>query len=365
MPEKDQVQVPPKDAGQSVKKPSFDESFDRGWDQVELLTNQENEAKARAAKPEPAEKTDTDKELGKPTSDKAPFRVLKVQGKDLPVYSEDELIELAQKGADYTKKTQALAEDRRTAEQQLKGEEKRLADAAFDLNKTLDQLSRMKAGKKTDEPTEDGEAKDIPPEEAKIYGEYGIDPKFAQAHEIKIVKDLAEVKSQIKEIRAEKADAEIRKIIAKERETYPYEDVVDDQGQSITETQLASIVTAKRKAAEAASEKPDPTKWLKEAVREVHLSQKKIKDTLTPEVSDAMDPDVFLTKFPSLADKLKEKFGTVAKTREAVPPSLPATRREPTMPPKQKAVSPTGKSLNDWLEEGFRDPETIKALTGE
>lgn len=363
MPDKDQVQGQ-KAGEQSKEKPeSFSDRFDRGWDQVELLTKQESEAKAqKPAATEPIQDGD------KSNSDKVPFKVLKVQGKDVPVYSEEELIELAQKGSDYTKKTQTLAEEKRAAEAALKEEEKKLADAATDLNKTLDQMMKLKEERKSvDSPDVPKDNTEIPPVEASIYADYGIDPKYAQPHEIKIVKDLAEVKAQMRSIQQERATAEINKIIAKERETYPYEDVVDDQGQNITESQIASIVTAKRTAAERAKENLDPAKWLKEAVREVHIAQQKTRESLS--VSDGMDPDSFVLKYPDLAAKLKAKFGAVeqqaSQQKSIIPPALPATKRDgvPTTM-KKKAVAPGGKSLNDWLDEGFNDPETIKALTG-
>ena len=47
---------------------------------------------------------------------------------------------------------------------------------------------------------------------------------------------------------------EINTIITKERETYPYEDVIDDQGVNLTEQQLASIVRGKREAAAKAGD---------------------------------------------------------------------------------------------------------------
>lgn len=348
---------------QSIENPeTFDQKFDKGWDQVELLTNQENEAKAKANEPKPAEPPIE----GDKSTPQTPFKVLKVQGKELPVYSEQELIELAQKGADYTKKTQTLADDRRTAEQQLKDEEKKLNDKAAELNATLDELMRLKQGKpKSEDKDESGEPA-IDPEQEKIFQRFKIDPKYAQPHEVEIVKELAQVTEYIQQIKSRETEQKVREVIAKERETHPYEDIIDDKGQNITEQQLAAIISNKRREAEQAKMPMDGARWIKEAVEEVHLSQKKTREALS--ISDDMDPDTFAQKYPALAEKLKAKMAPAVPTpspRSIVPPSLPATQREPTpRPVLKKAVAPPGKSLDDWLNEGFSDPDIIKALNG-
>ena len=357
----------PKDQAETQSPESFDSMFNKGWDQVELMTSQEVVAKEKAKSIPAAEKVESKPDVS--TSEKTPYKILKVQGKEVPVYSEEEYDALASKGLDYTKKTQTLADERRTAESQLKDEEKRLADASLELNKTLDKLMEMK---KTDQPGLPETIKDTkdverPADETKIYEEFEIDPRFAQPHEVKFVKEilnqrkeLAEIKAVTRQITQEKADAQIRAIIAKERETHPYEDIIDDQGVNITETQLASIITAKRTLAEKAGEKPDPMQLLKEGVQEIHLAQQKTKDALS--ISDQMDPDAFMRNFPGLAEKVRAKLTTDPKA--LVPPTLPGARRQVDTTRSAKATTPGGKSFSDFLDAGFNDPDTIKALTG-
>jgi hypothetical protein len=304
MADKDQAET------QSLDKAplTMDEQFDRGWDQVELLTSQENEAKAKA-KAKPAE-TQPEKESGTSTSEK-PFKVLKVQGKEIPVATEEEYDALASKGLDYTKKTQLLADDRRTAESQLREEEKRLADAANGLNATLDELRKIKASERPDDQTlKDALHPADDDQYAKVYAEFEIDPKYAQPHEVKSVKEIARLREVVdrldtgyKEIAQEKANKAIHAVIEKERETYPYEDVIDDQGKNLTEAQLASIITTKKTAAEASGEKADPMKILKESVQEIHLAQKKTREALS--ITDQMDPDTFMKNYPGLAEKVR------------------------------------------------------------
>jgi hypothetical protein len=361
---KDQAATQSKD-----KALSFDEQFEKGWDQVELMTSQEATAKDKAKPIPAAEKIEAKPDVS--TSEKTPYKILKVQGKEVPVYSEEEYDALASKGLDYTKKTQTLADERRTAESQLKDEEKRLADASNELNKTLDKLMEMKKNERPGTPELPNDTKaaegDRPADEVKIYEEFEIDPRFAQPHEVKFVKEilsqrkeLAEIKSITTRITQEKADAQIRAIIAKERETHPYEDVIDDQGVNITEAQLASIITAKRTAAEKAGEKPDPMQLLKEGVQEIHLAQQKTKDALS--ISDQMDPEAFMRNFPGLAEKVRAKL--TADPKALVPPSLPGARRQVDTSRATKPTHSSGKSFSDFLDAGFNDPDTIKALTG-
>jgi hypothetical protein len=377
--QKDQVQTQKEGEQSKEKKSAFEEKFNKGWDELELLTSQENEtAKAKVTTEDRAVKKETEKKPDVSTPEKKPFKILKVQGKDVPVMTEEDYDALASKGMDYTKKTQTLADDRRAAEGELQAESKRLADEAKRFNDRLDELVKAKSLpkemlEKTAEAIKEAGGTSDTEDEATVYKEFEIDPKYAQPFEVKSVKEiarqrkeLAEIKTFTQEIARERANVRVNTIITKERETYPYEDVVDDEGQNITERQLASIVTAKREAAAKTGEKPDPERWIRDAVKEVHLSQKKVKETLVPTITDDMDLDTIMAKNPALADKIKAKYGEtkVDLNKDKIPPTLPTARRtvDTTRP---KVTRPEGsKSMSDFLDAGFDDPETIKAITG-
>ena len=274
MPDKDQVQTA-KPGEQSVeKKTTFDEEYNKGWNELVLLTSQENEAaKAKVTTEDPAVKKEAEKKPDVSTPEKKPFKILKVQGKEVPVMTEEEYDKLASQGMDYTKKTQTLADERRAfaddktaATGELQTESKRLADEAKRFNDRLDELVKAKAlpkemlDKTAAALKEAGGTTDTD-EEAAVYKEYEIDPKYAQPFEVKAVKDLARLRKKVdvlesftQDIARERANTRVNTIITKERETYPYEEVIDDQGQNITERQLASIVTAKRETAVTAGE---------------------------------------------------------------------------------------------------------------
>lgn len=362
--------------GQSTtEKPlSLDESFNKGWDELELVTEQERAAKVKPAEEtKPAEKIDT----GGDSTSKKPFKVLKVQGKELAVATEAEYDALASKGADYTRKTQALADDRRGAEAEVKKEEDRLAAASARMETFLQKLidkgyvpekvgAAAKAKVATAEEAVDDAGK-VDEDDKAIYAEFQIDPANAYPHEKKTVKAIAEMRKELQQLRLERATEIVEKATAEERENFPYDDIKDDQGEDLTKKQLWALVVAKKQL--SGIEKPDIkmiTGWAREAVRDLHDKQRNGKPA---EITDDMDPAEFMKKFPKLAQTLKVTVGAKAieendAERAKVPPSIKAATRPADLTRKPKADAGQRKSLDDYVDAGFEDPETIKALTG-
>lgn len=358
-----QDQVPAAAPEQSEKPLTMDEQFDRGWEQVELITEQERKATAKPATPAPSAPP---KDEGDSTS--KPYRVLKVGGKEISVGSEEELIALAQKGADYTKKTQALADERRDAEAKLKTETDTLASQAARMNELLDKLvaagivpEKIGAAHKQEPgaatPSEDKAAD----EDAAIYQEFQMDPLNAYPHEKKIVQTIASMRKELDSFKIARATDIVDAAIAEERENFPYDDIVDDHGQEVTKRQLSTIILGKKQM--SGIDRPDIgqiEKWAREAVRELHQSQS-LKSSAS--ITDDMDPADFAKKFPSLASKIKGLGAEDAQaTRESVPPSIRPAQRPTDLRAKPKTVT-GGKSLDDFLNEGFSDPDIIKAFT--
>jgi hypothetical protein len=123
---------------------------------------------------------------------------------------------------------------------------------------------------------------------------------------------------------------------------------------------------AKKEAAVKAGEKSDPERWLKDAVKEVHLAQKKVKETLSPTITADMDLDTIMAKNPILAEKIKAKYGISKEdtSKDKIPPALPSARKT-VETIKPKASRPDGtKSMSDYLDAGFEDADILKAITG-
>lgn len=360
--------------GQSKDAPlGLDEQFDKGWEQVELLTSEESKAKGKpAGEPKAIEK----KEPGEPAQ-KAPYKVLKVGGKEIPVQTEEEFIALAQKGADYTKKTQALADDRRTAEGELKTKSDGLESQAARMNELLDRLvaagivpEKVAAAKKA-AAAEAGDAAEtegkVSDGDAAIFKEFEMDPANAYPHEKNIVRSLAELRRDLQDIRLERATEVVEKAIAEERENFPFDDIKDDQGVDLTRKQFGAMMSLKRQAAGIQKPTVDQVAtWARETVREFHDLQKKGN---AGDISDDMDPKEFAKRFPKLAASVKTEAGARAieeaeDAKAKLPPTIKPTPRPSDLTRRQKVDTGGRKSFDDWLNEGFSDPDTIKALSG-
>jgi hypothetical protein len=379
-PTEDQVSSPERGPKQS----SFDSHFEKGWEELELLTAQEREAKAKEKSSEAeGEKSKEEKPKESSTPEKKPYKVLKVQGKDVPVYSEEELIKLAQQGADYTKKTQMLADDRRNAEKEIQEKVSQIEAQSSKMNELLQKMIDSGLIKEPQNANEELAAKaeiaSGPADKKSIYEQFDIDPTYAQPHEKKMVeaiasmrKDMEEMRVMFNEAKAEQIRNLMDKAINEEREKYPFDEIKNDQGENLTALQFRAIVQAKKEQLLGESRREltveEAIQITKDAVREVHLLQKKSKENAAPDISDDMPEDEFLEKYPNLAKRLKEKLGTQAVAeneakKSKVPPSLsPLSRGSETKPPKGSTEK--RKSFEEYLDAGFEDPETIKAIHG-
>jgi len=366
---KDQGQTEKVD-GQSEKTLGLDEQFDKGWEEVELLTQQEQAAKA---KPAEEAKVETKKEAGTDTA--KPFKVLKVGGKDVPVQTEDELVALAQKGYDYTRKTQLLADDRRAAEGEIKTKAEGLETKAEQMNKLLDRMVELKIipeklseAKKAAavEAGEEAEASgETSEEDVEVFKRFGIDPANAYPHEKNMARSIAALERFVQESKLKDAQAVVDKAIAEERDNFPFDDVQNDKGEDLTQNQITSIVVRKRQQSGIAKPPIDQiATWAREAVRELHDIQRK---STTGAVSDDMDPAEFAKAHPKLAAALKGNGAASAGAEETaktkLPPSVKPAPRASDLT-RKKADAGERKSMDDYLNEGFSDPDIVKALTG-
>ena len=397
MPKNDQVQSREGEEQSEEKTMTLDERFDKGWEQLEELTATEHAAKPKkkeaAAETEkgegekkdaPAEKKDAS------TSDKKPYKVLKVRGETIPVFSKEELVEklletveddqevvdLAQMRIDYRKKTQDLAKERRQAESEIQSRTDKLTEHSAKLEQLLDTLVKNKVIRKAD--AEDGSQgeEELDEERAKIYEEFKIDPATALPHEKQIVsevaanrKKLTDLEAMVNEDRQARVGEYFDKIIREEREKHPYEDILDDQGQNLTLKKFESIIMEKKKEAEDLGEKPtrgDYDKWIRGAVKEVSEAQAQKKADEPPALNDDMDPSEFMEKFPGLSGKLQEAMtekalAEAAEKKKKLPPTIDARSRsiDTKKPPKARKE---GESLDDLIDRGFEDPEVLAAF---
>lgn len=314
----------------------------------------------------------------KEQASRKPYKVLKVQGKEVPVYSEEELINLAQMGTDYTKKRQADSEDRKKWESEVQEKHDQLEGLTEKFNKMMANLRPGEAIPGI------GPVAPAAPElisKKSIYEEYGIDPEYADAYQKKMIDDVVELRKRASQYDTKFQELEniTNKVILKEamgtlgetikkaREEFPIDEIMSEDGsENLTLRQFVALMKAKDEVARSRGQKSDINEVARETVRDLHYIQSKAKQTAAPDISDEMNEDDFMAKYPNLAKRLSAKIGTKAvvehEAEEAkLPPSLETKRREVDL-----SSIPTKKpeSMNDFVEAGFNDPDVIAAFKG-
>jgi len=368
MGEKDQAKVQ-----SAVKEPTYGEGFDSAFAEFIEAGNKPDEAPEK----EPEKKAETKAEPDCPGCDKekkaaeekrTPYRILKVNGKEVPVYSEQELADLAQQGVDYTQKRQLDSDEKRKWEGEYENKHKELTDLTEKYERLFQQI---KPGERI--PGTDQAVKPIEPVNKKdLYAEYGIDPEYADSFQKKAIDDMANLQGKIGayEQKIQQIEAftnqmilkdtatKIGAIIKEEKEKYPFDDIMSEDGkQNLTYSQFASLLLSKEQQAKAEGRKVDLAEIVRETVRDVHYIQAKSKATAAPAVANELSPDEFAKQYPDLYKKLEERIkgGAVADyeaDKAKIPPSL-ETKKIEVNPNKVNEKTP--ESPDDWIDKGFSE----------
>ena len=314
-----QSQAPEKPEG--LAKVWASENWEKGLEPVE----------EESAKPEPAEeecpsceKAQRAKEAAEKAKaeGKKPYKVLKVQGKEVPVESEEELIKLAQMGVDYTKKTQGVSDERK----EMLGMKSQFQAMSEKIESLVQNFGKPSPAAKE-------EAK--PVTEKTVFEEYNLDPELADESQKLMVTDLRSLKKERAELRGkiDKLEEMSKMLLTKEllgmvqntvKETikdFPVDDIQDEHGRSLTQAQFTSLLTQK---AQANQDKP-LDELARETIMELHEAQIRAKESATQGESIAEDADIeeFKAKHPKLFDRIAEKgVADHLATRKDVPPTL-------------------------------------------
>lgn len=288
-----------------------------------------------------------------------PIATLKVKGKDVPVYTSEELQEYAQKGYDYTQKTQAVAEERR----KIESERSHLQALEAKMDEVLAQFKGKapeKATEKTAEP------------EKSPFEKYGLDPELADDWQKNMVTAADKLDKENKALR-EQFEASrpmmqmlmvnhlfglVQNRMKDTMKDFPIEDITDEQGKSLTQEQFSSLLVQKAQA--------NPNKPLDElaaeAVMEIHESQQRTKESATADfekdrVTDDTDAKQFKEKYPKLFAGLAELALAEKSAKDADLPPVPnRTGKEVAREQgsKQGGRKSELKSLDDFIEEGLK-----------
>ena len=178
----DQSQIPGKSEIKGLEDVWESEFFEKGLEAPEEEKPKETKKPAELDEcPEcsPEEKAKRAKERALKEG-RTPYKVLKIQGKEVPVYSEEELIELAQKGTDYTKKTQAVSEERKL----LESEKAEISEVKRQYQEIMAAINKGKGDGGERQPEAERKPEDI-------YKEYGLEEEYADEWQKKVIQDVA------------------------------------------------------------------------------------------------------------------------------------------------------------------------------
>lgn len=378
------------DGGQGEEsKKGFDELFEEGFSKYE----EEQKLAVEAADKEKAKPTEKAKPAEK-KEERKPIKILKVQGKEIPVYTEDELVEYAQKGIDYTQKRQADSADRKKWEEEYQGKADELNALGKRFNEIWDRLEKSgfkpaEAKAKAQEIVEKEEAGgstqagddilEMPIE--KVYEAYGLDPEFARDHEKKLINDVITMRKTLAQMdgavkasqkalhffQVREVIGEMARVIDDERKQNPFDDQVDEAtGKSLTLEEFSTLITSKARAVVAQGKKLNLDALTRETIREISTKQSKAKDTVA--ISDDMSEEDFIKKYPKLAAKLgktagQEAVDKAAEKKSSVPPGL--DRRAKEVETKRKVGQHDKvRGMADQLEAAFQDDDILSAIKG-
>jgi hypothetical protein len=298
--------------------------------------------------------------------ERKPIRVLKVDGKDVPVYTEEELNNLAQMGVDYNTKRQKD----KAWEKDLQGHEDRLAKLAAPLMRLAEiaekggRLPGVAQEAEEQTPDEDVDESLIDPAVKKI-----LDDQKAQIKAL-VARD-SEREGERNVAQAQKATQAIDQIVIKSREEFPFTQEIKDGEDNIIETLFAGTVVATVNK-EAIQKKLDPNfsqRPLPEVIRDSarrmnvveHYYAKKYGETakVTLEALKKDNPDLYREIGEDYVAAQKKETGNL-------PPRVQATNREvsPKAVTGQKTDRPvTSKdAIRDAISQGLADPEVQAGL---
>lgn len=296
---------------------------------------------------------------------KAPYKIIKVQGRDYAIESEEELLKLASQGVDYTKKTQAVADTKRSLEKDLPD----MQSAIQRFNALADKLEQgVAAGTRAEVAAKAEPVAEVPLEE-----EYGYDPEMVDPHVPKLAaslrasnKKLAMLEESNKLFFLDKIVNTIQGTITQAVKEYPLEDIKDEAGKSITWPQF--VGTLKNLIEDPANAKRSIPEMTVEAVKAIHLSQKTLRERTADEAkSDAPSEDMPLeeirAKYPKLYERISDQaVAAHAEKAGELPPNPKSRGAEVTARTVEKKTHVEGRKFRETLDDAFSDPEVLAGL---
>uniref|UniRef100_A0A6M3J1N6 Uncharacterized protein n=2 Tax=viral metagenome TaxID=1070528 RepID=A0A6M3J1N6_9ZZZZ len=315
---------------------------------------------AKAKAKEPCEGCPPEETEAKPKpEERKPYKVLKVEGKDVPVYSEDELVALAQKGTHYTQERQRDAE----WEKDLKGRESKIEALAPAIEKILAHIDAggKLPGEESQETTPQKEEDQIldPAAERKIRV---LEQKLSQ-----IDKENQALKKSTETVQQQEffkqASGELDRTFTEVTKTTPFEQVKDEEGRNVSQELFSGIVAlhvnrdAAKKRADPGFEMKSIREYFEQGARDMNLIEKHFKSNGKPE---EISVDSIKTKHPEVAEALGNEAIEVylKKQEDGAAPVVKPSKTETGVSPEKKRIT----GLKDAIAQAVADPTIAEGL---
>ncbi len=331
--------MPPEKKDQAQGEKSFSDKLDEGMskymEEVETAEKAKTETKSKEEAECPGCEKAKKEAAVKGEGEKKPYKILKVRGRDIPVYSRQELIEkisefygpdadgqlvnLGQMSLDYQQKRQHDAEERRQWEMEFNIKKSEVDKGLEKFNSVWERLEREKTKGQEGEPQKPPVAVSEEMSESALMKRYQIDEEYAEPFHKEMIKDIIGLKSGLLESRrllqemgkttqvliAEKALNIIEASAKDEMEKFPVKDILSESGESLTRKEFIEKLGRKASAKENQG-RPWPD-LAREAIREIHDSQEQMKTLGHEEVEVPKTAEDLRKKYPDLYEKIREE----------------------------------------------------------
>jgi hypothetical protein len=335
-------------------------------EQAGLFKKEQPKKVELAANEEPCEGCPDGKKTKETATEKKPFAVLKVDGKDVPIESEEKLKELAQKGFDYTKKTQLTSAERSELEKrakELEERERKIDRVQSQVEELIGLIKQRPEGQReeTQEPSDEEIALDqLDPSTRKLI-------KDQKDRITKLETEMGATATERQQRQLESLKSGLEKIYADATKEYPIEEILDENGENLTHDTVAGVLSvlvnkdAMRKKADPSFELKSIDAYIKDSIKIVSRILGQGKTNNKNQASAKISLDDFIKSSPKEIDEFKQQIiAEYLAAQSSMPPNAKSLRDE--VKPRTDEKQGKFKGLDDAMKAAFQDKELVEGL---
>lgn len=307
-------------------------------------------------------------EPSKGKEERKPYKILKVDGKDVPVYSEEEHDALAQKGFHYTQERQKDAEWERGLEAREKVFDKRLKEVSGPIQQLVDLLGTKKGAELVEKITEGEKEPEL--------GE-DIEPEIKDAlkkrdAKIEILEEKLGRQEETSAKRSfQEASETLNTLVEKARQDHPFDDIVNEESkESVSQKLFAGLISSKlnddkiKKQLDESFEVRKLPEIITESAQDLHRMEEHYKAKFGSDSKGELPAEATTEQ---LIEKYPEQVKTLAQNAVAAylkeqEGKAPTIKSETTVEAKTPEGKKKFKSLDDAFEKAKESPIMEEAM---